>query len=94
MPAKIGPATKAFLAEIEKVKKEGVSEERIDRAKAMLKATNAYSRQTSESVAMIISNAYLSFGYPEDFYFDKIAKVTPAQIKAVANEVPRLPASC
>ena len=83
---KIKPATKAVLAELQKIKNNGVSEERLARAKAQLKAGDAFARQSAESVSTTLVMSYVGTGYPEDVVLGNYMKVTPAQIERVANK--------
>jgi zinc protease len=84
--SKLKETTDAVLAELEKIKKEGVPTERLERAKTQLRAADAFARQSAEAVSTQLVNAYMSAGYPEDITLQNYEKVTPEQIKAVANK--------
>ena len=83
---KIKPATDAVLAIIDRIKKEGVSEDRLNRAKAQLRAADAFNRQSAEAVSTTLVFSFMNTGYPEDITLANYEKVTAAQIKAVANK--------
>ena len=85
-PDKIQPATDAVLGILDRVKKEGVSEERLARAKTQLRAADAFNRQSAETVSTTLVFSYMSTGYPEDTTLANYEKVTAEQIKAVANK--------
>jgi zinc protease len=83
---KIKPATEAVLGLLDQVKKEGVSEDRLKRAKTQLRAADAFSRQSAEAVSTTLVFSYLNTGFPEDIALSNYEKVTTEQVKAVANK--------
>jgi zinc protease len=87
-PAKIAQATAAVLEQIEKIKKEGVSEDRLGRAKVQTKTARAFGQQSSEEVASTLATDYLSTGeaHFSDRYVERMQRVTAEQVKAVANK--------
>ena len=85
-PDKIKPATDAVLAILERIKKEGVSEDRLKRAKTQLKAADAFTRQSAEAVSTTLVFSYMATGYPEDITLANYEKVTAEQVKAVAKK--------
>ena len=85
-PDKIKSATEAVLGILDRVKKEGVSDERLARAKTQLRAADAFNRQSAETVSTTLVFSYMSTGYPEDTTLANYEKVTAEQIKAVANK--------
>lgn len=87
LPAdRIPQATAAVLAEIERIKRDGVSKDRLGRAKTQMRAQRAFSQQTSEAVAESLAQDFLSTGDPHfsDRALDRWAAVTPEQVKQVA----------
>jgi zinc protease len=86
-PDKITPATDAVLEILEKVKNEGVSEERLNAAKTQMKVARVRRLQTSEEIAASLAEDFLGSGDPHfsDRYVEKIGKVTNAEIKEAAR---------
>lgn len=87
-PDKVTQATAAVLEQIEKIKKDGVSEDRLQRAKIQTKTARAFSQQSSEDVASTLATDYLSTGDPHfsDRYVERMQQVTAEQVKAMANK--------
>jgi zinc protease len=83
---KISAATSAILDELDRIKKEGVSEDRLARAKTQMRTSRAFSLVRSEDVAQSMATDYLSAGDPHfsDHYVDRIQKVTAEQVKEMA----------
>ncbi len=78
----------ALLAEIEKLKKEVVSKEELERVWAMSEASYVYSQDSTQSQAMILGSL-VSVGLPTntlDNWIDNLRTVTPEQIQAVAKK--------
>jgi zinc protease len=86
--ANVGPATAAVLAEIEKIKANGVDADRLQRAKAQMKIARLKGMQTSEDVATSLALDYLSCGdiHFSDRYVDRIQAVTAEQLQAAAQK--------
>jgi zinc protease len=87
-PEKVGPATEAVLAELEKAKTDGVDEQRLARGKAQMKAARIKRMQTAEDVAESLATDYITTGDPHfsDRYVERIQAVTNDEIKAVAKK--------
>jgi zinc protease len=85
---KIAAAETAVLARIEKIRTEGIEQDRLDRAKAQMKMARLQALQTSQDVAASLATDYMSTGdaHFSDQYVDHIAAVTAEQVKAAANE--------
>ncbi len=84
---KIPAATKAVLAEIEKLKSAPLDASRIERAKAQMRAARVRSMEGSEEIASSLATDFLSTGDPHfsDRYTERIEKVTPQQLQDVAK---------
>ncbi len=87
-PEKISAATDAVMQIIERVKTEGISADRIERAKTQLKIARIRGLQTSESIAESMANDYITTGDAHFFdnYIQQIMLVTPEQLQIVANK--------
>jgi zinc protease len=85
---KIADATRAVLADIAKIKAEGVSEDRLARAKAAIKIGHLKAMQTSQDVAATLATDYLDTGdaHFSDAYVDRIESVTADQVKEAAQK--------
>jgi zinc protease len=86
-PENVAKATDAVLEQLEAVKQDGVSEERLNAAKTQMRVARVKQMQTSEQVAGSLSSDFLSTGDPHfsDRYVASIAKVTNEQLKDVAK---------
>ncbi len=86
--AKISEATAAVLDQIDEIKKNGIDEERLKRAKTQMATARAFGLQTSEDIASSMATDYLMTDDPHfsDRYVERIQKVTSDQIKEVANK--------
>jgi zinc protease len=84
--AKVPEASKAVLAILERVKKEGLSEDRIKAAKTQMKTARAFSLQTAEDIGESMATDYIGTGDPHfsDHYVERIQKVTNEDLKRVA----------
>jgi len=87
-PAKLKDATKAILAELEKVAKDGVDPERVKRAKSLMRTSTVYSRQTAETIAESLADGYITAGDPHfvDHYIEKIEQLEPSALQEVAKK--------
>jgi zinc protease len=87
-PDQISAATSTILAELEKVKSHGISEERLARFKTQMRIARVRALQTSEGVAESMALDYISAGdvHFSDRYIDRIDAVTADQVKAAANK--------
>jgi zinc protease len=85
--SKLAEATKAVLELIEKVKAEGVPEDRLQRAKTQTKTARAFNQQTSENVAEGLATDWLTTGdtHFSERYVERVEKVTSEQIQDVAR---------
>lgn len=86
--ANIKPATQAVLQSVEQIKKEGISPQRLDRAKTQIRADRLRNLQTSEDIAASLADDFISAGDPHfsDLYVQRIAAVTPEQVQRVAQK--------
>jgi zinc protease len=86
-PDKVAAATDAALDLIEKVKAEGITKERLQRAKTQMKVARVKRLQTAEEVAASLAEDFMRTGdvHFSDRYVARIQAVTNDDIKAVAN---------
>jgi zinc protease len=79
-------AEKALIAEIERIKTGGVTQEEIDNVIAQQRASEAYGRDGVSGVASSLCE-WIAAGDWALFvnYIDKLAKVTPADVQRVAE---------
>jgi zinc protease len=82
----IAPATAAVMEDIEKIKTDGIDEDRLDRAKAEMKIGHLKGMQSAEDVAATMATDYLSTGdaHFSDRYVERVAAVTAEQVKDAA----------
>ena len=82
----IPAARAAVLEQIERIKAEGVSAERLKRAKTQTRAMRAFGQQTSADVAGTLASDYLASGdvHFTDRYVQRIGQVTGEQVRAMA----------
>jgi zinc protease len=87
-PDKIEETTQAVIELIEQVKRDGVSAERLERAKTQMKAGRIRSLQTSEDIAASLANDYMGTGDPHfgERYLERMMEVTPEQVQAMARK--------
>lgn len=87
-PDKIDAATKAVLEIIERIKTEGVSEERLERARTRVRTGRIRGSQTSEQIAASMARDLISSGDPHftDRYVERIMDVTAEQVQAMARK--------
>jgi zinc protease len=85
--AKHEEVEKIALAEIEKLKKEGVSAEEVSQVVNQYKAAQAYGRDGTSGTAAAL-NEWIAVGDWTLFvtFVDSVAKVTPEDVKRVANK--------
>jgi zinc protease len=85
---KVAPATQAVLEDIEKIKADGIDEDRMKRAAAQIKIAHLKDLQTTENVAASMATDYLTTGdvHFSDLYVQRIAEVTPQQVRDAAQE--------
>lgn len=84
---KIAEATRAVLEILDKIKTDGISEDRLARARTQTKTMRAFSQQTSEDVADSLATDWITTGDPHfsDRYVERMDKVTAEQVKDVAQ---------
>lgn len=84
---KVPQATQAVVELLASVKKEGVDEQRLARAKTQMRANHVKSMQTAEDVASMMAVDFMTTGdaHFNKHYVERIEKVTPQQVKAVAE---------
>ncbi|MGD0461620.1 MAG: pitrilysin family protein [Tepidisphaeraceae bacterium] len=85
---KVAQATQAVLEDIEKIKAEGIDEDRMRRAAAQIKIAHLKELQTSQDVAATMGTDFLGTGdaHFSDEYVKRIGAVTPAQLHEAARE--------
>jgi zinc protease len=85
-PERIHEATAAVLELLDQVKSQGVEVDRLDRARAQMRAARIKGQQTAEQIASSLAGDFLSSGdiHFTDRYLQGIAQVTPEQIQQVA----------
>jgi zinc protease len=85
---KVTTATAAILAEIEKIKSNGVDEDRLARAKSQMRIAHLKGMQTSQDVAATLATDYLSCGdvHFSDQYVQRIEQVTAQQVQDAARK--------
>ncbi|QOV90538.1 M16 family metallopeptidase [Humisphaera borealis] len=86
--AKVPQATEAALELLEKVKSDGIDEQRLVRAKTQLRANHIRNMQTAEAVASLMATDFITTGDPHfaSHYVERIEKVNADQVKAVAKK--------
>jgi zinc protease len=86
-PEKIAAATDAVLKELDKVAQEGVSDERLARAKVQVRTNRVKSQQTAEDIGASMAVDFMNTGDPHftDRYVRKIGETTAAEVQAVAK---------
>jgi zinc protease len=85
---KVGAATAAVLEDIEKIKADGVDEDRMRRAAAAIKIAHLKQLQTSQDVAASLGLDFMGTGdaHFSDEYVKRIGAVTAEQVKDAARE--------
>ena len=80
---------KAVIAQIDRVKSDGVTDAELARAKRKVLAGAVYSTQTAQAVASQIASNMLTLGDPDyrTRWVQAIQKITSADIQAAANAV-------
>ncbi|MGA3066724.1 MAG: pitrilysin family protein [Tepidisphaeraceae bacterium] len=81
-------ATGAILAELEKIKANGVDADRLARAKSQMRIAHLKEMQTSQDVAAAMATDYLSTGdvHFSDQYVQRIEQVTAEQVQRAAEK--------
>jgi zinc protease len=85
---KVGAATDAVLEDIEKIKADGVDEDRVRRAAAAIKIGHLKQLQTSQDVAATMGLDFMGTGdaHFSDEYVKRIGAVTAQQVRDAARE--------
>jgi zinc protease len=83
---KVAAMTKATLDLIEKVKKEGVDDDTILRARTRMKVSRVRATETADDIASSLANDWMSTGdvHFSDKYLERVDKVTNDDLKRVA----------
>lgn len=86
--SKISELENALLQEIEKIKKDGVTQEELDRVKSMVIASDVYQKDSMFGMAMEIGQLEtMDYSFRlSDSYIEKVNSVTSEQIKNVATK--------
>ena len=87
-PEKVTDATNAVLELLDSVKKNGVDQPRIDRAKSLLRSARVQKLQTSDDISTSLGDDYMSTGddHFSDLYLKRIEEVNANDLKTVANK--------
>lgn len=87
-PDKIEPATQAVMKLIEQIKNEGVSADRLQRAKTQMRVARVRSMQGAENIAASMATDFMSTGDPHfnDLYVQRIEKVTAEEVREAARK--------
>lgn len=87
-PDKLDEAKAAVMAQIQQIKKEGVSAERLQSAKTQVRTARAFRQQTSQAVAESMATDFLATGDPHfsDRYVERMQAVSGEQVKAMAEK--------
>jgi zinc protease len=85
---KINELESALLQEVEKIKKDGVTQEELDRVKSMVIASDVYQKDSMFGMAMEIGQLEtMDYSFHlSDGYIEKVNSVTSEQIKNVATK--------
>jgi zinc protease len=86
-PENLEKVQKIILEEVDRLKKEPVSENELAKVKRQKAAEHVFGQQTVEAQAEGLANSFLATGDPlfDNFYVEGIQKVTPAQVQEVAQ---------
>lgn len=87
-PENIPPVRQAIREEIDKLRREGVSPEELQRAKRGLQVNHIRRNQTAEQQASNMAEDYLATGDPHfsDLYVQRMDKVTAETVQAMAEK--------
>ena len=86
-PENVDKLQKAIFEEIAKIQTQGVTEDQLNRAKNVIERNTYYSRESISNISSEIGYTTVLTDNPKyyDEYLDNIKKVTPSEIKHVAN---------
>jgi zinc protease len=87
-PEKVQEATTATLDVIESMKKDPIDEDRIERAKSLLRSAHIAQVQKVEDLAGQLADDYMTTGNPHfsDVYLDRIEKLKAKDLQAAAKK--------
>ncbi len=87
-PEKVQPATDAVLAMLESIKKNGVDDESLARAKTDIRVALVKRLQTTEEIASSLAEDYMTTGdaHFSELYVKRIDALTGADVKRVAGK--------
>lgn len=87
-PEKVQEATTAALDVIESLKKNPIDEDRIERAKSLLRSAHIAQVQKVEDLAGQLADDYMTTGNPHfsDVYLDRIEKLKAKDLQAAAKK--------
>ena len=87
-PEKIDSATQAVMKLIEQVKTDGISHQRLERAKTQVRVNRVRSLQGAENIAASLATDFMSTGDPHftDLYAQRIQNVTAGQVQEAARK--------
>ena len=87
-PERIGEASDAVLQQLAAVAKDGVSKDRVERAKVQVRTARVKGQQTAEEIASSLATDFMSTGDPHfsDRYVRAIQDVTSEQVQAMAKK--------
>lgn len=85
---KIPDATRAVFEQIRRIQDNGVSAQRLERAKTQTRTARAFSQQTSAAMAESMAIDLMTTGDPHftDRYVERMQQVTAAQVQAMAKK--------
>lgn len=86
-PEKADKLQKAIYEEIAKIQKQGVSTEELNKAKSMIERDTYYSRESISNISSEIGYSTVLTDNPKyyDEYVENIKRVTPNEVRRVAN---------
>lgn len=87
-PQKVQEATTAVLDVIDSVKKEPIDEDRIERAKSLLRSAHIAQVQKVEDLAGQLADDYMTTGNPHfsDVYLERIERLKAKDLQAIAKK--------
>jgi zinc protease len=83
---KIKPATEAVLAALDEIKKRGIDDQVLSRARAQMKVARVRGTQTAEDIAATLAGDWLTTGdiHFTEHYLQRIDQVTSEAVRAAA----------
>lgn len=88
-PDKLDKVRDAVLAQIQRIKDEGVTEDELARTKAKTLASIVFASQTAQAAASRLATDVISTGNPDylTYYANAIEKITPEDLRAAAKAI-------